>query len=811
MKLNYWTIVSVCFLLVRSAFCAAQNLDSGLSMLSEHAKLSMPDASGAGVHSQIATISSGDKATINGRFDDQDRVLVHVLLNGRSSIDQIASQITSLQGLVLDTNAQYRHGILAAYLPTDQLDNVANLTGVRALTMEPPPVARTVGKYSSQSIYVFNTTSLNSEGYTGKGITVGALSDSFNTAQYNTKHPPATTAEKDEKLGYLPNVYVVQDWGKPGRAGSDEGRAILQIVYSEAPDCNEAFATANNTELNFANNIIRLRTDAHCSIIDDDVGYYDEPVFSDGIVSQAVDTVVNTPSSQLAGVPVIYTSSAGNDGNNGYRSAYRELSDADVRQAGHHGNLKLDVKDKSSPNYLDPALTAGGWHNWNPGSGSEPSTPILAPGPSQYAYGIFLQWDDLFDVENGVTTRYNLLVFDADGNYLGNLSGTTDSFATEQPYQYTGNLHLGTTYQFAITETTQTGTTPPPTTHQLAMYTTLDGLSILTGPYFIPAPLNVPIIYGHPAAQSAIAVAAYDFNWQANPPYQPVLENYTTPGPAYIYFGANDARLAIPEERLKPEVAGLDGVLTDFFVPPGYYDYPFSFFGTSAAGPTVAGVVALMLQEAGGPASLDLATVRSALENSAGPRTTTEMTQARGSSSGSAVTVTALGSSYFGPSFLTVNYTGPSGEYIDTLTIDGSAAGLVFDTRKADFILGTLVGLKAADVKVKSPAKAASSFTLEFKPGTFTSGAALNFTVGQNEAGTYIGYTQSKYGVGCDASDLGYGATFTSNIAGGSNGTITGSFQAEGPTTGYSQGDGYGLINAVAALQAVAPPKPHKP
>jgi len=118
----------------------------------------------------------------------------------------------------------------------------------------------------------------------GIGITVGVLSDSFNTAQYGTP-PPATTAAQDEKNGYLPQVNVLQDFGGPGNPGTDEGRAICQIVYAEAPHTNEAFATAFISEIGFANNIVALRTQAGCSVIDDDVGYSDEPVFSDGYVA----------------------------------------------------------------------------------------------------------------------------------------------------------------------------------------------------------------------------------------------------------------------------------------------------------------------------------------------------------------------------------------------------------------------------------------------------------------------------------------------------------------------------------------------
>src|ERR1700740_3362168 len=151
MKLNCCAIISACFLFVSVAFCAepAQNLDSALSLLSQRANPSMLEAGPTGAHSQIATVSDADKELIGGRFDDQDRVLVHVLLDGRSSLDQVAQQVESLQGVVLGRSATYRHGILAAYLPTDQLDNAASILGVRALTMEHEPVKR-AGNYSSQ-------------------------------------------------------------------------------------------------------------------------------------------------------------------------------------------------------------------------------------------------------------------------------------------------------------------------------------------------------------------------------------------------------------------------------------------------------------------------------------------------------------------------------------------------------------------------------------------------------------------------------------------------------------------------------------
>jgi len=44
-------------------------------------------------------------------------------------------------------------------------------------------------------------------------------------------------------------------------------------------------------------------------------------------------------------------------------------------------------------------------------------------------------------------------------------------------------------------------------------------------------------------------------------------------------FDQNGRRLGTPEVRLKPEVAGSMGFVTTFFYKPGYYNYPFAFFG----------------------------------------------------------------------------------------------------------------------------------------------------------------------------------------------------------------------------------------
>jgi len=104
---------------------------------------------------------------------------------------------------------------------------------------------------------------------------------------------------------------------------------------------------------------------------------------------------------------------------------------------------------------------------------------------------------------------------------------------------------------------------------------------------------------------------------------------------------------------------------------------------------------------------------------------------------------------------------------------------------------------------MKSPASATPKFTLRFKKGVFRNGASISFTVGQDEAGQFSGLTKSQYGVGSDAFDLADGATVTSALAGHSRETITGHFGEGGATHAYRPGDGFGLIDAIAAVSAV--------
>ena len=92
---------------------------------------------------------------------------------------------------------------------------------------------------------------------------------------------------------------------------------MMQIIHDIAPGASLAFYTADQSEQDFANGIIAL-ADAGAKVIVDDVGYFDEPFFQNGVVAQAIQTV------EAEGVT--YVTAAGNEASNGYQANFTATS-----------------------------------------------------------------------------------------------------------------------------------------------------------------------------------------------------------------------------------------------------------------------------------------------------------------------------------------------------------------------------------------------------------------------------------------------------------------------------------------------------
>jgi hypothetical protein len=254
-------------------------------------------------------------------------VVPEVLIDAVTTGDTLALE-HALQNLGLRDAAVFSNDV-GGWLPVDQIARVATLAELQVCTrLDAQDAGRPV---ATQGDFVQRSAAIRASypSLTGAGITVGVLSDSFNCyQQYAQAGVPASGANgyasngftasyaQDQLSGALPaSIDVLEeasclDYGAPEQLPfGDEGRALLQVVHAVAPDAALAFYTAANSEADFANGIGALGQ-AGARIIDDDVGYPDEPFFQDGEIAQAIDTV--------AASGVAYFSSAGNNARNAY-------------------------------------------------------------------------------------------------------------------------------------------------------------------------------------------------------------------------------------------------------------------------------------------------------------------------------------------------------------------------------------------------------------------------------------------------------------------------------------------------------------
>ena len=846
--------------------------------------------------------------------DAQGRVLVDIMLNGTVSLSTMQSRITALgNNKITISKANYRKGVIEAFVPLTQASTIAKMEGVSAVHLVPKPV-NDIGVATTQGITQHRINELDPS-INGTGITTGVLSDS-----YNASHGPIT-AKQDISTGDLPgpgnpfgNTEPVVVFEDP-LSGTDEGRAMLQIVHDIAPKAKLGFATANLGELNFADNIESLaglptgsksRPDFKADVIVDDVIYFDEPMFQDGIVAQAAD--------EVAAAGVSYFSSAGNrPASQGYDSDFRLVPSG--RGATDGTNIHLAG--------VDPNLYAGGFHNfatggrqdiaqnvsitsegtivfqWNepfdtstpdigallqsgsgtltpemptedfafegtagqhiaiiadadPGSGNplpDVTITLLDPNGNQIAFQdagtnpetlfIFLPvtgtyiiriggfegatGDFVYEVHEAtgsqlVQTDYNLLFFDTAGRFLFSVS--ENNLATNRPLELgTITLHEGETRDFQLV--IARANTPGSEAGNRLRYVWFDGG--LPKEYIS---YNTPVTYGHNSANGASGVAAYAFY----PPFVP--ESFTSPGPATIYFDANNEPLPEPEVRRKPDMAAMDGANTTFFVSDASQDQDRlpNFFGTSAAAPHAAGIATLLLQVAGGPQSLLPTDVRSTLQESAFRHDLDpSSSQAQARDGGDEITIFTMGdgtnTSAQDPNFFQVTYNG--GSSLTSLTLNVSNAnptekpheGLVFDMRDIlaggfPFTLGNLSGVDASAISAEfsdpaPPPAVEGQFqqvTLSIDPGAMSSGDVLRFGIDRDEADAF-GPNGSVGGNSADLLDSGVripegtiamgAATFTATLE---NGTmLEGSFNNT-LGKGYSFLDGFGFINAEAAV-----------
>ncbi|MDP0500235.1 MAG: S8 family serine peptidase [Verrucomicrobiota bacterium JB022] len=463
------------------------------------------------------------------------------------------------------------HGQTAtAWLPFQKVGQAAERSEIRFMR----PAYRTTfsGLVTTQGDKALRAPQARAQapGFTGAGIRVGTLSDSFGRAS------AATSAAVDAANDDLPQgVLVLKDYGG---VGSDEGRAMMQIVHDIAPGAEQVFHTAYNGQADFAEGIRRL-AEAGCSIIVDDVFYFAEPFFQNGLIAQAVN--------EVAAQGVLYFSAAGNSGDRGYDAAF-----APARSAG---------------------VSGGSLHDFNPGGAQDTLLQVTIPVGESVSF--VLQWDDPFYSVSGApgaATDLDLLVLGSGrgqnriltaslSNNVGGDPVEIVSLSNDGSIDVDGKAGADTVFNLAI----ELFAGVAPERMKLIYF---DQASSVTLDEYTEGGST---LVGHANTTGAIAVGASAYFY--TPAYgvtPPRLNSYSSVGGTPLVIADDGTRLAVPLETRQPCITAPDGGNTTFFgqdlssaYPAETDSYP-NFFGTSAAAPHVAAVAALMLEKAGGPGSL---------------------------------------------------------------------------------------------------------------------------------------------------------------------------------------------------------------
>jgi Hint domain/Subtilase family len=377
----------------------------------------------------------------------------------------------------------------------------------------------------------------------GAGIKVGIISDSFDADG---------SYAADVTDGYLPaGIQVLAD----NDDGTDEGRAMAELVHETAPGAAIAFCDVTDgtgiaTEANFAAAVNTLAA-AGCNVIVDDVSTSDEPTFQLG---NGLDTAI---ANFIAGGGDYFTA-AGNDGE-------------DYDQTGFSGGVTTiaglgEVTAATfAPGVYQDALT-------------------LAPGATEV--DVRLSWDQPFaSIGSGGASGDGS--DDSLGLYLMNGSGqiVAQSVADQvggDPYQDLDYaVPVGSDGHYSIVVALADG--PAPTTFRLDLANDPGTLAFqggedgdLSGQSLVPGVNNV-------GAVDVDETPSQDVS-------PPVVDSFSQYGGGELLFDGNGVALPMPQATSGIAFVAPDGATTSVgrqFAP---------FYGTSPAAAVAAGVAALMLQ-----------------------------------------------------------------------------------------------------------------------------------------------------------------------------------------------------------------------
>jgi hypothetical protein len=372
-----------------------------------------------------------------------------------------------------------------------------------------------------------------STGIDGSGVKVCMLSDSAD--------PSVITGLQTS--GDLPSTVDVLE-NAPGN--SNEGAAMMEIVYDMAPGAALGFATAFISDVDFASNIVKLQQSPHnCNIIVDDVTYDNEGAFQDGIIAQAVSTVTT------AGA--LYFSSAANSNNLAHNTS---------------GTWEGDFVSGGT----NALLTGGTVHSF----GANAYDVLTAVG-----FEVTLQWSDPLGASSN---DYDMFILNSAGTAVVSM-GATAQTGTQDPFEFIDCSVGGACPSGGrIVIFKHTGAA----VRALRIDTMRGQLSVKTN----------GSTYGHNAASKAYTVAAVDLRTHAGSQFSgsDVVNAYSSDGPRKMFYTPAGAAIT-PGNVLFGTGGGTTLNKVDVTAGNCGHTVTFpTFCGTSASAPTAASIAAMLKQ-----------------------------------------------------------------------------------------------------------------------------------------------------------------------------------------------------------------------
>ena len=423
-------------------------------------------------------------------------------------------------------------------------------------------------------------------GLSGAGVSIGLISDTFSDRTSGDFSGSGCdrmfTSTVATAAAEIPTVHLLAEpsdfTGGDSFRGIDEGRAMAELVYDLAPGADLYFHTAFTTPSIFARGIDAL-ADCGVNIIADDVIYFAEPMFQDGIVAQAAG--------RAAERDILFFSAIGNLGTWGVDEHYRDFSDID--------------DTASPPSGVD-------FHVF--GNGSRFARIDLPPG---CGLRMVLQWNEPFSGTLGSGAKSDLDLYACPSDNLLAPCDRGNGGRDSQGCSRAGGGPGGDPLEIMDI---------PSGTRRRTVFIAVDhvcgdedlrfrivnfslGCIFPGGFEFDEEVFDQSQTYGHPAGPGVVSTAAVfyqeiDSDGATHAPDGVVnVEPFSSRGGDIpYYFDDHGKRLpAAPLLRTTPHLAGPDGANTSFFGGNDIDNDGFrNFFGTSAAAPHAAAVAALILE-----------------------------------------------------------------------------------------------------------------------------------------------------------------------------------------------------------------------